>query len=160
MISFNKRNMQSLTYSFCIVLLDQFSKLIALNRLNLEGSINIIPKLLNFTLVKNTGAAFSLFSNSTNLLTIISILASVLIITVILKFSPKSHWNSTGPIYLLGGTLGNGIDRFTKGYVIDFLELVPIDFPIFNIADISINIAIICFLIDILKTTNNSRINY
>ena len=160
MISFKSRSLKTLAYSLYIVLLDQVSKFLVLSTLGFERSKNIIPNLLNFTLVKNKGAAFSLFSNSTNILTITSILASLLLITIILKSPPRSFWNLTGLAYLLGGTVGNGIDRFFKGYVLDFLELVPINFPIFNVADVSINIAIICFIIDIIKTKDKSRIKY
>ena len=152
------KSMKIILYSFFIVLLDQISKFLILSILGFERSKNIIPNLLNFTLVKNKGAAFSLFTNSTNTLTIISILTSILLITIILKSPPKSFWNLTGIVYLLGGTLGNGIDRLFKGYVLDFLEFAPINFPIFNLADVSINIAIICFIIDANK--NTSRIKY
>ena len=154
------RRMKMIIYSFFIVLLDQVSKFLILSILGFERSKNIIPNLLNFTLVKNKGAAFSLFSNSTNILTIISILATLILIVIILKFPPKSFWNFIGLTYLLGGTLGNGIDRLFKGYVLDFFELVPINFPIFNIADISINIAILCFIIDIIKTKDKSSPKY
>ena len=157
---FKTRKIKIITYSLFIILLDQVSKFSVLSTLGFERSINIIPNLINFTLVKNKGAAFSLFSNSTNFLTIISIIASLLLITIILKFPPKSYWNFIGLSFLLGGTVGNGIDRLFKGYVLDFLELVPINFPIFNIADISINIAIIFFIIDITKSKNKSRIKY
>ena len=160
MISFNSRSLKTIVYSFYIILLDQVSKFLVLNTLGFERSKTIIPNLLNFTLVKNKGAAFSLFSNSTNILTITSILASLLLITIILKSPPRSFWNLTGLAYLLGGTVGNGIDRFFKGYVLDFFQLVPINFPIFNVADVSINIAIICFIIDIIKTKDKSRIKY
>jgi len=152
--------MKIISYSFCIILLDQVSKFLVLITLGFERSKIIIPNFLNFTLVKNKGAAFSLFSNSTNVLTIISILASLLLITIILKSPPRSFWNIIGVVYLLGGTVGNGIDRLFKGYVLDFFEIVPINFPIFNVADVSINIAIICFVIDIIKTKNKSKLNY
>ena len=158
MISFQTRKMKMIIYSLYIVLLDQASKFLVLNSLGFERSKNIIPNLLNFTLVKNKGAAFSLFNESTTFLTITSVIASLILITIILKYPPKSYWNFIGLIYLLGGTLGNGIDRLFKGYVLDFLELVPINFPIFNLADVSINIAIICFLIDIIK--DKSRRSY
>ena len=159
MNSFKNRRVKILIYSFYIILIDQISKLSVLRTLGFERSKNIIPNILNFTLVKNKGAAFSLFSNSTTLLTITSIFASLLLITLIIKYPPKSYWNSMGFVYLLGGTVGNGIDRLFKGYVIDFLELVPINFPIFNLADISINIAIICFIIDQISTKDKSKIS-
>ncbi len=158
MIKFNIASMKILFYSFYIVLLDQVSKFLVLHILGYERSTNIIPKLLNLTLVKNKGAAFSLLSNSTSFLSIISVITSLLLITIILKSPPKSFWNFMGIAYLLGGTVGNGIDRLFKGYVLDFLELVPINFPIFNVADVSINIAILCFIIDMIK--DKSRIKY
>ena len=145
-------------YSIYIILIDQISKFSLMNTLEFEKSINIIPNLLDFTLVKNKGAAFSLFSNSIGPLTIISFLASISLLIIILRFTPKSYWNSLGLAYLLGGTVGNGIDRLLKGYVIDFIDLVPIDFPIFNVADISINIAIVCFIFDLIKSKDKSRL--
>ena len=149
--------MKIVAYSLFIILLDQVSKFLVLSTLGFERSKNIIPNLLNFTLVKNKGAAFSLFTNSTNSLTVISIIASLLLITIILRSPPKSYWNCIGLAYLLGGTVGNGIDRLLNGYVLDFLELVPINFPIFNVADISINIAIIYFIIDISKDKSKAK---
>ena len=157
MNSFRNIKFKIIIYSFYIILIDQLSKFLVLIFLGFERSINIIPNLLNLTLVKNKGAAFSLFTNATNLLTLASILVSLLLITLILKSTPRSYWNSIGLSYLLGGTVGNGIDRLFKGFVLDFLELVPIDFPIFNVADISINIAIICFIIDLISTKDKSR---
>ena len=157
MILFKNRKLKILYYSFTIILLDQLSKFLILNKLDFEKSINIIPNLLNFTLVKNKGAAFSLFNDSTTILAIISVLASFLIVIFILKSLQMSYWNSIGLAYLLGGTVGNGIDRVIKGYVVDFLEIVPINFPIFNFADISINIAVIFFIIDIVRKKYKSK---
>jgi len=156
----NKIKLKIILFSIFIIFIDQISKFIVLNTLGFYKSKNIIPNLLNFTLVKNKGAAFSILSNSTSLLTIISILASLLLITIILKSPPSSYWNLIGTSYLLGGTIGNGIDRLFNGYVLDFIDFVPINFPIFNVADISINIAIICFIIDLLKSKSKSNIKY
>ena len=144
-------------YSCYIILSDQISKVLVLTTLGYEQTKNIIPYLLNLNLVKNKGAAFSLFSNSTTLLTFISIFASLLLIILIIKSPPTTYWNSMGIAFLFGGTVGNGIDRLAKGYVLDFLEIVPINFPIFNVADISINIAIICFIIDQVMKNKQSR---
>tara|TARA_Y100001968_G_C19052744_1_gene569937 strand:+ start:230 stop:634 length:405 start_codon:yes stop_codon:yes gene_type:complete len=129
------------------------------NSLEFNNSKIIIPNLLSITLVKNKGAAFSLFSDSILILTIISISTSLLLILFIFKYPTKSYWNATGLAFLLGGTIGNGLDRIFKGYVIDFINLLPINFPIFNIADISINIAILYFIIDIIKKNHQSKFN-
>ena len=158
MNSFRNIKFKIIIYSFYIILIDQLSKFLVLIFLGYERSINIIPNLLNLTLVKNKGAAFSLFSNSTTFLTITSIFASFILITLILKYPPRTYWNSIGISYLLGGTVGNGIDRLFKGYVLDFFDLVPINFPIFNVADISINIAIILFIIDLFKSKEKPRL--
>tara|TARA_Y100001968_G_C19363481_1_gene721117 strand:- start:694 stop:1176 length:483 start_codon:yes stop_codon:yes gene_type:complete len=157
---FTNRRIKILLYSIYIILIDQTSKFLVLNILGFQKSVNIIPNLISLTLVKNKGAAFSIFSNSTTLLTLASILASLILITIILRFPPRSYWNAIGLAYLLGGTLGNGIDRFFRGYVLDFLNLYTINFPIFNVADISINIALICFIIDTIKTKDKSKIKY
>ena len=150
------RSMKIIVFSIFIILVDQISKISVLLSLGFDRSKNIIPNLLNFSLVKNTGAAFSLFSNSTTILTITSILASALLVIVILNFPPKSYWNSIGLAYLLGGTVGNGMDRLFKGYVLDFIEILPINFPIFNVADMAINIAILYFIIDMISTKGKS----
>ena len=160
MTTFTNRRIKTIVYSFYIVLIDQISKFLILNTIGFEKSKNIIPNILNFTLVKNKGAAFSLFSDSTNVLTLTSVFTTLALIIIIIFFPPRSFWNLMGITYLLGGTAGNGIDRFSRGYVVDFLQLVPINFPIFNVADISINIAIICFIIDVIKTKDNSRRKY
>ena len=156
MNSYKNKSIKIIIQSFFIILIDQFSKLLILKTLGYENSKSFIPKLVNITLVKNKGAAFSLFSNSTTILTLISILASIILISIIVKSPPISYWNSNGLAFLLGGTLGNGIDRLFKGYVLDFINLVPINFPIFNVADISINIALICFILGIIKTSKNN----
>ena len=154
-ISFRNLRIKIIIYSLSITLIDQISKFIVLITLGFNQSISIIPNILNFTLVKNNGAAFSLLSDSTPFLTFVSIFTASILIGIIFISPPKSYWNRIGIAYLLGGTIGNGIDRLFRGYVLDFLELLPIDFPIFNLADISINIAIICFIIDLIKTKNN-----
>ena len=101
MISFKNRKMTLIAYSLFLILLDQVSKFLVLSTLGFERSKIIIPNLLNFTLVKNKGAAFSLFSNSTNFLTITSVIASLLLINIILISPPKSYWNFIGLTYLL-----------------------------------------------------------
>ena len=79
MISFKSRKIKIITYSLSIIILDQVTKFLVLSTLGFERSKNIIPNLLNFTLVKNKGAAFSLFSNSTNFLTVTSVIVSILL---------------------------------------------------------------------------------
>jgi signal peptidase II len=66
-------------------------------------------------------------------------------------------WQGLAVGLLLGGSLGNGIDRWRLGYVVDFLALVPINFPIFNPADVAINLAVICFAVDLWSNRSGNR---
>ncbi len=140
-----------------ITFIDQVTKSWAFNNLSANKSIIAIPHLLQFRLVKNTGAAFSLLSGSTTFLSFISLIVAISIILLLWKTEPIRIWKGMGLALILGGTLGNGIDRFRLGFVNDFLELLPINFPIFNIADISINIGIILLLIDIINQHNATK---
>lgn len=131
-----------------MVILDQLSKHWARSSLILGSPMPFIPGVLQFRLVHNTGAAFSLFTDSTMVLGILSLIVTLGVAAWI--WSQPRHWSWMGLAlaFLLGGTLGNGIDRWRLGHVTDFLELVPIQFPIFNWADVVINVAVVCFAID------------
>ena len=145
-----------LVFSLLIMLLDQITKYIVLNTIAYRESFILVPNILKITLEKNTGAAFSPFSNSTLFLTFISFVVSTLLIIIIWKITPKSIFNSIALPFLLGGTLGNGIDRLLKGFVLDIFELIPFNFPIFNVADIAINIAVLFMILGFIKTKNHS----
>ena len=67
-------------------------------------------------------------------------------------------WQALAAAALLGGTVGNGIDRWRLGHVVDFLALEPIDFPIFNAADVAINLAVLCFAIDLWTRRGDSSL--
>jgi len=146
-----KRNLLSrksiFIISFIVVLFDQLSKSIAINLTSHKPSIILIPHILNIHLVKNTGAAFSLFTNSTLLLGALSFCVSIGLIFWIWRYKRFQFLKGLSIAFLLGGSIGNGLDRWRLGYVNDFLQLIPINFPIFNGADIAINIAVVLFVI-------------
>lgn len=136
-----------------VLLLDQASKHWALQQLGPGVIQPFIPGLLQLQRVANTGAAFSLLSGNTALLGLISAVASLGLAGWLLLRPPSGLWTILAAGFLLGGTLGNGLDRWRLGWVVDFLELVPVRFPIFNLADVAINLAVLCFLIDLLRPT-------
>lgn len=135
-----------------VVLLDQLSKRWALDQLPPGFPRPFLPGLLQLQLVHNTGAAFSLFTEAPRLLAIVSLVASGAVLLWILRQPLSSRWESLGLGFLLGGALGNGLDRWRMGAVIDFLALVPIQFPIFNLADVAINLAVLCFLVHLTRS--------
>ena len=134
--------------SVFMVVLDQLSKHWARNTLVQGEAIPFVPGLLQLTLVHNTGAAFSLFRDSSTLLGGLSLVVAIGVSVWVWREPRRGLWMGLALGFLLGGTIGNGIDRWRLGHVTDFLELVPIQFPIFNWADIAINLAVLCFAID------------
>ena len=140
--------------STIIVFFDQFSKHILI--LNNKSLINKDYILFNLDYVKNFGAAFNLLSGSRILLSAVSIFITILLIYFILIKKNLNNIDLLSYSFILGGTIGNGIDRILKGYVIDFINLKFIDFPVFNIADISINIGLIFVIYSFIKFKNNN----
>ncbi len=138
-----------LSLSIFIVLIDQFTKYLMFY--NKKLFINKDFLLFKLDFVKNYGAAFNIFSGSRIFLSLISILFSILLIYLIFKKDTLNSFDLYSYSFILGGTIGNGIDRIYKGFVVDFINLNIINFPVFNIADISINIGFIFLLYNIFK---------
>jgi len=113
---------------------------------NYKTFINKDFLLFRLDFVKNYGAAFNIFNGSRIFLSIISIIFSIILINLILRKNSINFLDLYSYSFLLGGTFGNGIDRIARGYVIDFINLNFINFPVFNIADISINIGFIIII--------------
>jgi signal peptidase II len=109
----------------------------------------LLPGVLQQRLVFNTGAAFSMLEGNSLSLGVVSAAVALGLVLWIQTASASSRWQSLGLGLLLGGAVGNGIDRLRVGSVVDFLEFVPIQFPVFNGADVAINLAVLCLLIDV-----------
>lgn len=142
------RRRLSLCLAAVVVLSDQLSKHWVIGNLPLGRMQAFLPGLLALQHVRNSGAAFSLFSGSSQLLGLVSLLVSAGLLLWILRAPPRGLWLSLGLGFLLGGAAGNGIDRWRHGAVTDFLALQPVAFPVFNLADVAINLAVACLLID------------
>ena len=138
-----------LSLSIFIVLIDQYTKYLIFYNKNLFINKDLLLFKLDF--VKNYGAAFNIFSGSRIFLSLISILFSILLIYLIFRKNTLNEFDLYSYSFILGGTIGNGIDRIYKGFVVDFINLNIINFPVFNIADISINIGFIFLLYNIFK---------
>ena len=135
--------------SIFIVLIDHYTKYLMFY--NYKIFINKDFLLFRLDFVKNYGAAFNIFSGSRIFLSFISIIFSILLIYLILRKNTLNICDLYSYSFILGGTLGNGMDRILKGFVIDFINLNIINFPVFNIADISINIGFIFLFYSIFK---------
>ncbi len=134
-----------LPISLLLVVIDQIVKILIISKMTLLESITIISNFFNITYVRNTGAAWSILSDNSLLLIIISIFALVLLYYYLIKNKELSRIDIISYSMLTGGIIGNLIDRVAHGYVIDYLDfkIFNYNFPIFNIADTLIVISVI-----------------
>ncbi len=137
-----------------IVFLDQFTKVIVDRTMALYQSIAIVDGLFNLTYVRNPGAAFGIFAGSAAIyrrpfLILVAILASGFIVTLLHRLDGRERGLITALTFILGGAVGNLIDRIIYGEVIDFLDVYwrSYHWPAFNVADsfITIGVAIALF---------------
>ena len=135
--------------SILIIFSDQLTKNII--NINYKSLINYDLLFFSIDYVKNYGAAFNILNGSRIFLSTISTIITLFLIYFILYKKNLSNLDLFSYSFILAGTIGNGIDRITKGYVIDFINLNFIDFPVFNIADISINIGFIFIIFELIK---------
>lgn len=127
----------SLLIILLVLVLDQASKFYIKNMLN--EPVQIFSGLFEFTYAENRGIAFSLFSNDALSLTVIN----TIVIASLVIWAFLNHKLSHGLAFIIAGGIGNLIDRYIYGYVIDFINPLFIDFAIFNIADIALNIGVV-----------------
>ena len=140
-----------------MLVLDQFTKFWVQQNFTLQQTQALIPEVFHFTYVHNYGAAWSLFSGHVAWLRWLSLIVSLGLIAFAIFGPTLNSWEELGYGFILGGAVGNGIDRFILGYVIDFLHFKLINFPVFNIADVSINIGLICLLIGYFQNKPSSN---
>ena len=145
----NKINYLVLISLFCI--LDQISKIYI--NLNFNRLLNKDIFIFTIEYVRNYGAAFNLFSGSRLFLSFISVISTFILFYFIFIRENKLI-NKYGLSFILAGTIGNGIDRILNGYVIDFIKIKYIDFPVFNIADIAINIGVLILILNYYRHKN------
>tara|TARA_Y100000589_G_scaffold186290_1_gene176411 strand:- start:494 stop:949 length:456 start_codon:yes stop_codon:yes gene_type:complete len=136
-----------INYIFIIVffsIIDQLSKIYI--NYNFHKLLNKDIVIFTIDYVRNYGAAFNILSGSRLFLTLISIISTI-ILSYFIFISDNKVINKYGLSFILAGSIGNGIDRILNGFVIDFIKIKFIDFPVFNIADIVINIGVLILII-------------
>ena len=134
-----------------IVLIDQISKnYIYQNKFQYEGSVPIIDGIINFTYLENTGIAFGLFSDleaSRIFFIIFPIIITFYLISLLKDKEFQSNSSQISLLLIIGGAIGNIIDRIFRGYVVDFIQFDIDIFPyVFNIADSSVTIGLLFLL--------------
>ena len=130
--------------SALLVGLDQWSKYLTVQNISLGETKEFIPGFLSLTHLRNTGAAWSLLEGKMIFFYVITVIVSVVIIYLLIKNYKKSIWYSVGLSFVLAGAIGNFIDRVRLGYVVDMLQTDFMNFPIFNVADSTLVVGVIC----------------
>jgi len=135
-------------FAALVVALDQFFKLWILRTLNVgEVGQELVPGVVGLTRWENDGAMLNILSGHQWLLAGIAFGAAIVLVMILLRYN-EGFWGTLGLAAVLGGTVGNLIDRiFNDGKVIDMFRTLFINFPIFNIADIFITLGFLTFLI-------------
>ncbi len=138
------------------IICDQISKYIVVREFaNIGDTFPLWTDVFHLTYVINTGAAFSFFRGQVEILRWISLVVSLLLIIFVCYTPRLSRVEQFGYGFILAGAIGNGIDRFLFGYVVDFLDFRLINFPVFNLADVAINIGVLLLLFA--SFTNSSK---
>jgi len=139
-----------------IVILDQISKAYIDRAFRLHESVPIIPDLFSITYVRNPGAAFGLFAQQGEqfrfvLFSTISIIALLLLAMMIYQTPKEDRWQMSSLSLLVGGAIGNILDRIRMGEVIDFLDFYigTYHWPAFNVADSAITIGVTLMMVQV-----------
>ena len=143
--------------ALAIVVLDQATKAMVRAKLPLHESITVIPGLFDLTHVRNTGAAFGMLDNTDfpykpALMVVVALIALGAVASYALTLPATQRIARFGLALILGGAVGNLIDRATMGYVVDFVDVYfrRVHFWAFNVADAAITVGVVLMLLDVL----------
>lgn len=142
-----------------ILIVDICSKMIVTKYIGFGESIKVIDKFIYLTHVRNTGVAWSMFDNNKYFVLIVSVIIIVGFMEYIYRNKPKNKSEKIAYGFILGGALGNFINRLVNGYVTDFIDikLFNYDYPIFNLADTFIVVGVIIFIIYTWRCNNGNK---
>lgn len=151
----NQNKISKVVYAVIVILgvaIDQITKNVASTMLDAGEPVNFIGDIFQFLYLENMGAAFGMMQGKQLLFFAITILVVAFIIYFLIKMPSESKYLPIGIVlsFILAGAIGNFIDRITHKYVVDFIYFRPIDFPVFNVADIFVTIGCISFAIMVL----------
>ena len=142
--------MGELLLAAVIVLMDQLSKVGATTLVTSRGSVELIPGVLGLTITWNYGASWGILSGKTAFLLIVTGLVCAAIFIALILGRPKDRFARIALGLVLGGAVGNALDRLADGRVTDMLETLFMDFPIFNVADCFITVGGVLFCVALL----------
>lgn len=140
-----------------LLVIDQVIKYFVLAYLRPVGTVSVIPGLLELAYVENTGAAFGLFRDMTWFLVTVTAVACAAILVLLFWYKKHSFFSYATSALLISGGIGNLLDRFFHGFVVDYIHVMFFDY-IFNFADCCITIGAVCFIIHVLFFTGEKTL--
>ena len=151
-----------LVYLFVVVSLvaiDQYSKSLVVTYIGLNEAKTIIPGFFKLNYVQNFGAGFSILQNSRTIFLIITPICLIAFIYLLMKVKKGDILSKAALLLMIGGTIGNFIDRIVTTYVVDYLDFIIFgyDFPVFNFADICLTIGVFLYIITLFLETRNAK---
>lgn len=141
-----------------VVAADQLFKLWIVRAIEPGEVMRLIPGVMQLTHMHNYAAAFSLFEGLKIPIIIITFIVCIVIAAALIMKKPRSRLERAALALVLGGAVGNLIDRLMNGYVVDMFQTTFIDFPVFNIADCAITVGGIMFCLCIIFSSRDERI--
>jgi signal peptidase II len=156
--NYNKEDNMEFLYIFLLIAGDQIAKYAARARLT-DRVVTLIPGCFELTYLENRGAAFGIFQSKRFILIGLTSIVILALIIYMLKRKPAKPWIRVSLILIIGGAIGNLIDRVANGYVVDYLHFYVrnvFDFPVFNFADICVVTGTILLAAELLFTKEQS----
>ena len=145
--------------SALIVVLDQWYKGLVSQNLGRVGvSASFLPGILRLTLVHNSGASWGILSGQTALLLVVTAAVCLAILCAMLLDKPAAPLGKLSFAFILGGAVGNALDRFLLGYVVDMFETEFMNFPVFNVADCFITVGAALLVLWVLLDEKKNRL--
>ena len=153
-----RKAMPYLALSLLLVVLDQWCKTAVTAALGSVGaSAPFLPGILRLTLVHNYGASWGILSGQTTLLLVVTGLVCLALLLALLLGKPASWLGRLSLAFILGGAVGNALDRFLQGYVTDMFDTVFMNFPVFNLADCCITLGAAFLILWVLTDEKKAR---
>ena len=140
-----------------IVAVDQFTKFLTVQNIDLYEIVEVIPNILSWMYIQNDGAAWSILEGQMWFFYIITVIVIGVVIYYLQKYGKNSRLFSVALALILAGSIGNFIDRIRFEYVIDMVRLEVINFPIFNVADMSLSIGVFLMIIFVFIDERNEK---
>ena len=143
--------------AICAIFADQMMKLWVISILELHQSMSGVKGLFDLYYIQNEGASWGILAGQRTFFIVLTVAAVCYLVHLIMKEQSKISLTLLAYGLLLGGAIGNLIDRIRLGYVIDMIRLSFIEFPIFNIADACLTIGVILLIVDIVLAGEKER---